>query len=259
MKDTAVVSLVVCSVLLGLSAKTVISLPLRDRSCGGDYNLFFDHGTEHCEECREICEHADIKGTQEQCQQSCPKYLFVLKCVENKEEYYDEMVDACSACGPICDNHMHTRTSTLCQEKCSAYMAKLTPEQVPSLHKQNSLKAVGHDANDEVDSPSDNLSMHPGWIATIAVGSFAILGSVLVVVALYKICRSPYMPANRTEGPRNGRQPIPETTGGTEAALTANVALLSHQPSNGHTTGFSDLGNDGSREDSIGGRRLCVV
>lgn len=92
-------------------------------------------------------------------------------------------------------------------------MEKLTPEQVPSLQKQNALKAV-HGSDEE--SGSSAVSLHPGWIAAIVVGSVAILCTVLVVIILYKTCANQYAAApqhekdNTAEG--GAHQPVEETS-----------------------------------------------
>ena len=97
----------------------------------------------------------------------------------------------------------------------SGYMDKLTPEQVPSLHGQNSLKAVRGSDEDESASAT---TLHPGWIAAIVVGSVAIICTVLVVIILYVTCSNQYAPAPQRDqdGAEQGRtrQPVEETIQG---------------------------------------------
>ena len=97
----------------------------------------------------------------------------------------------------------------------SGYMDKLTPEQVPSLHGQNSLKAVGGSNEDESASAT---TLHPGWIAAIVVGSVAIICTFLVVIILYVTCSNQYAPAPQRDqdGAEQGRtrQPVEETAQG---------------------------------------------
>ena len=97
----------------------------------------------------------------------------------------------------------------------SGYMDKLTPEQVPSLHRQNSLKAIH--SLDENESTSAT-TLHPGWIASIVVGSVAIICTILVVIILYVTCSNQYAPAPQhdQDGAEQGRtrQPVEETVQG---------------------------------------------
>lgn len=94
-------------------------------------------------------------------------------------------------------------------------MDKLTPEQVPSLHGQNSLKAV-RGSDEEPDTSA--ASLHPGWIAAIVVGSVAVLCTILVGVILYMTCSNQYAPAPQREQDAvdrcKMRQPVEETIQG---------------------------------------------
>ena len=63
---------VTTAAVLLLSFAVTVSLPVNDRNCGS-FKLYYDHGTENCEQCREICRHADIMGTVEQCRESCSR------------------------------------------------------------------------------------------------------------------------------------------------------------------------------------------
>ncbi|KAL8612441.1 hypothetical protein ACOMHN_058569 [Nucella lapillus] len=40
--------------------------------------FFFDHGTELCEHCRDICDAASVKGTTDQCWHNCRPYALIL-------------------------------------------------------------------------------------------------------------------------------------------------------------------------------------
>lgn len=42
-----------------------------------DEFYFYDHGTEHCEHCKDICKHADIQGTMNQCWEKCQSYALI--------------------------------------------------------------------------------------------------------------------------------------------------------------------------------------
>ncbi|XP_076464821.1 uncharacterized protein LOC143296640 [Babylonia areolata] len=152
-----------------------------------DYKYYYDHGTDNCEQCREICQNAEIMRTEDQCKEECPYYLNAQKCEKNVDKYYDENLDMCSPCSSLCDNHQQTGSTRDCREHCKAYLEKLTPKQVPSHHKQNHLKAVdGSDAED--DSQNSELLIHPGWIAAMAVGGVAVVCLLVVVIILYWTC-----------------------------------------------------------------------
>ena len=49
-----------------------VAVPVEDPKQCASYELFYDHGTENCEPCRDICRHADITGTKDQCSEYCP-------------------------------------------------------------------------------------------------------------------------------------------------------------------------------------------
>ena len=97
----------------------------------------------------------------------------------------------------------------------SGYMDRLTPEQVPSLHGQNSLKAI-HSLGE--DKSTSATTLHPGWIAAIVVGSVAIICTILVVIILYVTFSNQYAPAPQRDqdGAEQGttRQPVEETVQG---------------------------------------------
>ena len=96
-------------------------------------------------------------------------------------------------------------------------MKRLTPEQVPSHHKQNYLKAV--DGSDS-QTAGMQLRLHPGWIAAIVVGSVAILCFLAVVAILFKTCNTQYVPAPQQEPavrPRDTPRPVEETSQGSNS------------------------------------------
>lgn len=194
------------------------------------YKYYYDHGTEHCEQCREICQNAQIMRTTGQCRAECPQYLTAMKCADEEDEYYDDVLDACSPCSVLCDNHQVTGNSRDCREHCNAYLKKMTPKQVPSHHKQNYLKAVDGSGSEE-DSQTSDLLVHPGWIAAMAVGGVALVCVVVVVIVLYWTCaqqqNQPYDPAPQQDGDgqvdeeqqRNRpRRPVEETSQGSSGS-----------------------------------------
>lgn len=229
---------VVCAVLVNVVSTASLSRDELDNSskCRGryGYKFYYDHGTEHCEQCREICQNAQIMGTEQQCNEECPLYKEAVKCQEREDKYYDDMVDKCSPCSDLCQNHQVTGTTRECREKCSGYLEKLTPKQVPSLHKQNHLKAMDGSEVEEQSQTSD-LLVHPGWIAAMAVGGVALVCVIVVVVVFYWTCnqqqKQQYGPAPQTdreqvtvedageECRRNrSRRPVEETSQGTSGS-----------------------------------------
>ena len=72
-----VVSIATLSCLLtlsaGLPAQIDSQAPRTSAECRSlkGYKFYYDHGTDHCEQCREICVYAEVMGTMEQCRREC--------------------------------------------------------------------------------------------------------------------------------------------------------------------------------------------
>eukprot|EP00745_Piridium_sociabile_P013472 TRINITY_DN19933_c0_g2_i1.p1 TRINITY_DN19933_c0_g2~~TRINITY_DN19933_c0_g2_i1.p1 ORF type:complete len:262 (+),score=56.41 TRINITY_DN19933_c0_g2_i1:161-946(+) len=220
---------VLCTVCVDCVSSARLAWPDNSAKCRDryGYRYFYDHGTDHCEQCREICQKG--WGTERQCNSECPLYLEAVKCGAQEDKYYDEGVDKCSPCSELCDNHQVTGTTRDCREKCSGYLDKMTPKQVPSLHKQNYLKAMdGSDAAQE--SQTMDLLVHPGWIAAMAVGAVALVCVVVVVIVFYWTCKQQrYGLAPQIEEENNRvvevevpaeerRRPVEETSQGTSGS-----------------------------------------
>lgn len=58
-----------CLLVINLGGISARSVGGEEVKCG--LFQFYDHGTEDCEECHELCKHADHRGTQEQCRDFC--------------------------------------------------------------------------------------------------------------------------------------------------------------------------------------------
>ncbi|KAK7489139.1 hypothetical protein BaRGS_00019653 [Batillaria attramentaria] len=69
MKSVAGLSAILCLLLVAQSKAAPIDAK---RTCPAD--LYWDHGTEKCEHCCDICCHANVKRTYEDCQSYCPAY-----------------------------------------------------------------------------------------------------------------------------------------------------------------------------------------
>ncbi|XP_067673466.1 uncharacterized protein [Haliotis asinina] len=87
---------------------------------------YLDTGTNNCDDCADICEHAEIQETQRKCQRLCPGYrqdgeatTMLPKCPP--DQYYDSAISGCDYCSVICDNHDIQGTTVQCKEKCPAY------------------------------------------------------------------------------------------------------------------------------------------
>ncbi|KAL8618299.1 hypothetical protein ACOMHN_061144 [Nucella lapillus] len=223
------------------------------------YRYYYDHGTEHCEQCREICQNAQIMGTVQQCGTECQQYLTAMKCADKEDEYYDEMLDTCSPCASLCDNHQATGNTRTCREYCSAYLDKLTPKEVPSHHKQNYLKAMDGSDAEETSQKSD-LILHPGWIASIAVGGVALLCLVVVVVVLYWTFRQQqqqqYGLAPQQDEEKERRTaaqqrppPVEETNQGSEDSVHFAIDAASGLPPT--AVAFADLQDDETRVNRV--------
>ncbi|XP_046544282.1 uncharacterized protein LOC124254511 [Haliotis rubra] len=82
--------------------------------------------TNHCDDCGDICEHADIQGTQADCQRLCAGYrqdgaatTQLPQCPS--DQYYDSAISRCDYCSVICDNHVIQGTTAQCKDKCPTY------------------------------------------------------------------------------------------------------------------------------------------
>ncbi|XP_046380685.2 uncharacterized protein LOC124152014 [Haliotis rufescens] len=87
---------------------------------------YLDTGTTRCDDCADICEHADIQGTGKDCQRLCPGYeqdwpttTAVPEC--SSGQYYDKAISQSDYCSVICDNHAIQGTTAQCKEKCPKY------------------------------------------------------------------------------------------------------------------------------------------
>lgn len=162
-------------------------------NCDG-YDVFYDHGTEYCELCSEICQNAEVRGTQEQCRQNCPRYLRAMTCEEKEGWVYDQAEDSCrSCCGDVCDASKPD-ISLQCMRLCPDYFAGRTKASSPNSSSHGHGKANGPSshrlppcAENSTENPSHSSATEDAHAISIIIVIIAVILGVIVILFAFGI------------------------------------------------------------------------
>ncbi|XP_076459074.1 uncharacterized protein LOC143292552 isoform X2 [Babylonia areolata] len=228
----------------------------QQQQCDG-YRLYFDHGTEHCELCSEICgqDEGAIRGTEDQCKEECPRYIRALRCEEDKGRYYDEMHDTCEYCCDLCRDH--TDPSPLCQQKCPG-LSPLPNPSPPGPHddteNRRNLPPCARIHGTDNSSITSFSSPHTVAIIVAVVIAAPVIGIIVVLLGYailktsdrrYEVVRQRDATGKEEGGGRGGtaaeNHPVEET----ETAPPFNLVVVTvdgvWESSTTVETGFADL------------------
>lgn len=212
--------------------------------CPAEKGLYYDHGTGHCEDCRDICQFAKIQRTEEACQQQCPDYLRSQRSqlCKSPDQYYDDNVESCASCAELCSKPEVTSTLKECQNKCQGYLDRQAPKQLASHHSSDTLKA-SHTASNDKSSDEDTVDLHPGYIIAICAGGFVITFFVTFFI-VHRQCNRKYEKTPQQD-PDNGTQPSitpVEESSNSSSSQHFTFGPSSQQPL--QLTGYSELTAD---------------
>ncbi|KAL8564323.1 hypothetical protein ACOMHN_004380 [Nucella lapillus] len=146
---------------------------------------FFDTGTELCEHCRDLCDHAKVWKTEEQCQTLCKDYVTAKQCRHG--QYYDEQTGTCSPCDELCRHHDIRRTTVQCKTSCPDYQSqqKKAKDEVNTRSVDNDKMSTTqpHAGEDPQDLGKPAVESHSWiWIVLPILIGFIMVAAVALAV-----------------------------------------------------------------------------